>query len=148
MNRAVAPPGGMPPPTAATTPNGSALDLESLAAQACSDYDAEFPDERERYGPAGMQWCRHDNQHLLNWAVLSLGSGLDFDQQLTWLARVLEARDFPLARLAHDLEILAATVAREHAGEPALHARLLAGAELVRSRGSFIAGSDASGLAG
>ena len=147
MNRAVAPPGGMPPPVAATTPGGAALDLESLAAQACSAYDAEFPDERARYGPAGMQWCRHDNQHLLNWAVLSLGSGLDFDQQLAWLTRVLEAREFPLARLARDLEILAATVAREHPDEQALHARLLAGAELVRSRESFIAGSDAPGLA-
>ena len=81
----------MPPPETATTADGSVLDLVALAADACAEYDREFPDERERYGPAGLQWCRHDNQHLLNWAVLSLGSGLDFDQQLTWLARVLEA---------------------------------------------------------
>ena len=148
MNRAVAPPGGMPPPTAVTTPSGAALDLEALATQACSAYDAEFSDERERYGPAGMQWCRHDNQHLLNWAALSLGSGLDFEQQLAWLARVLETRGFPLARLARNLEILAATVARVHPEERALHARLLAGSELVRSRGTFIAGSDAPGLPG
>jgi hypothetical protein len=59
-----------------------------------------FPDERERYGPAGAEWCRHDSQHLLNWAVLSLTQDLDYERELSWLARVLEARNFPLPRLA------------------------------------------------
>ena len=30
----------------------------------------EHPDEQERYGKAGMAWCIHDNQHILNWAAL------------------------------------------------------------------------------
>ena len=128
----------MPPPTTAATPDGRQVDLTALAKETCAAYDAEFPDERERYGPAGMQWCLHDNQHLLNWAVLSLGSDADFEHQLTWLARVLEARDFPLERLARDLDLLAATVARHHADESALHARLLSGAAFVRSRDTFL----------
>ncbi len=147
MSRSVAPPGGMEPPTTVTTPGGRALDLVELAAVACAAYDAEFPDERERYGPAGMLWCRHDNQHLLNWAVLSLRSEVDFEHQLAWLARVLEARDFPLARLARDLEILADTVVRRHPEERVLPVRLLSGAAFVCSRAGA-GGSDAAGLAG
>jgi hypothetical protein len=138
VNRQVAPPSGMEPPVTATTPSGVEVDLEAVAEEVCAAYDLEFPDERERYGPAGLLWCRHDNQHLLNWAVLSLGFGIDFEVQLAWLARVLEARGFPLARFARDLDILAATVALRHPGEPDLHARLLGGAAFVRSRSTFL----------
>jgi len=133
VNRSVAPPGGMAPPTSATTPSGGQVDLTALAEEVCVAYDAEFPDERERYGPAGRDWCVHDNQHLLNWAVLSLGFAVDFEAQLAWLARVLESRDFPLARLARDLDLLAATLTWHHPDEPELHARLRSGAEFVRS---------------
>jgi len=114
------------------------VDLTTLAAETCAAYDAEFPDERERYGPAGLQWCLHDNQHLLNWAILSLGLEVDFEEQLAWLARVLESRDFPLARLVRDLELLAAATAQRHPDEADLHTRLLTGAEFVRSRNSFL----------
>jgi len=37
------------------------VDLVARAEEACVAYDAEFPDERQRYGPAEMEWCRHDN---------------------------------------------------------------------------------------
>jgi len=134
MNRSVSPPSGMVPPGAARTPSGVELDLVALAEEVCTSYDAEFPDERERYGPAGMQWCRHDNQHLLNWAVLSLGPWLDFERQVDWLAGVLDARDFPLPRLARDLDLLANAVARSHPSESDLHARLAEGAAFVRTR--------------
>ena len=138
MNRSVAPPGGMPAPATAATPSGRQIDLVELAEETCAAYDAEFPDERERYGPAGELWCRHDNRHLLNWAALSLGFGVDFEHQLGWLARVLEARDFPLDRLARNLDLLAETVARHHPDESELHKRLLAGGSFVRSRESFL----------
>ena len=86
-----------------------------------------------------MDWCRHDNQHLLNWAVMDLDGHTDFEQQVSWLARVLEARDFPLPRLARDLELLAEVVARRYPEEPALALRLREGATLVRSRQTFLA---------
>ena len=124
----------MPPPETVTGPHGEKLDLVALARDTCVSYDAEFPDERERYGPAGADWCRHDCQHLVNWAVLSLTEALDFNAQLAWLARVLEARDFPIARLTRCLEMLAQAVRDTVPDEPDVAARLGAGAEFVASR--------------
>ncbi|HUA70333.1 MAG TPA: hypothetical protein VMA96_04615 [Solirubrobacteraceae bacterium] len=138
MSKRVAPPSGMPPPETATGPHGEQLDLVAIARSACTSYDAEFPDERERYGPAGAEWCRHDCQHLLNWAVLSLTEALDFEAQLAWLARVLEARDFPNSRLARGLEMLADAVRDAVPNEPEVAARLDAGAAFIRSRVSFL----------
>jgi hypothetical protein len=55
-----------------------------------------------------------------------------FERQLTWLAGVLEARDFPIERLARDLEIAAAVLDDEGARRPA---EILAeGARLLRVR--------------
>jgi len=138
VSKRVAPPSGMPPPETATGPNGGQLDLVAIARSTCASYDAEFPDERERYGPAGADWCRHDCQHLLNWAVLSLTEALDFEAQLRWLARVLEARDFPISRLALGLEMLAGSVRDAVPGEPDVAARLDAGAAFIGSRVSFL----------
>lgn len=81
-----------------------------------------------------MAWCRHDNQHILNWAALAVRGWVDLDKELSWLARVLKARDFPLERLARDLEI-ASEVVSERLGAEAgsdLAATLLHGAQLVR----------------
>ncbi len=133
MNKRVAPPSGMRPPESATSPRGRNIDLVRVARATCASYDAEFPDERERYGPAGAEWCRHDCQHLLNWAVLSVTVDLDFDAQLAWLARVLAARDFPLDRLARCLELLAQEVRTSLPDEPEVAARLDAGAAYVRT---------------
>jgi len=129
----------MPPPATVRLPGGGEADLVELAREVCRRYDAEFPDERERYGRAGRQWCVHDNQHLLNWAVLDVRRDVVLDEQVAWLAKVLEAREFPLERLARDLE-LAADVARERlAGDGAAVAAALqrAGA-MVRERGTFL----------
>jgi hypothetical protein len=118
------------------TPGGE-LDLVALAAEVCDRYRAEYPDERERYGDAGMAWCRHDNQHLLNWAVADVHAGhVSLLDQVAWLARVLEARDFPLDRLARNLEIDAEVVA-ERVGDAALADRLRDAAAFVRERGTF-----------
>jgi hypothetical protein len=128
----------MPPPTTATTPAGRRLDLVALAADACRAYKQEFVDEGQRYGQAGEEWCVHDNQHVLNWAVLSLAGEVDFEEQIAWLGRILEARDFPLERLARSLELLCATVRRVHPEDPELADRIESGAKLVRSRQSFL----------
>jgi hypothetical protein len=106
------PPSGEPPPAAARLAGGDPIDLVALAREVCRRYRAEFPDERERYGDAGIDWCVHDNQHILNWAVLARGGDVDLDRELAWLARVLAARAFPLDRLVRNLEI-AAEVVRE-----------------------------------
>jgi hypothetical protein len=60
---------------------------------------------------------------------------LDIRQEVAWLATVLEARDFPIDRLARDLDIGAQVVISEVGGPAALElAALLADtAGFVRS---------------
>ena len=80
MSKHVAPPTGMPPPETAIGPHGEELDLVAIARDTCASYGAEFPDERERYGPSGADWCRHDCQHLLNETDVAarLNAGAEF----------------------------------------------------------------------
>ena len=107
MNRPEAP-SGAPPPAKAYHSDGTAIDLEALAHQICAQYRDEFPDEQRRYGPAGMQWCLHDNQYLLAWAVQDARDGtVLLIEQVEWLSSVLESRGFPVQRLGRDLEIAA-----------------------------------------
>jgi hypothetical protein len=110
----LAPPSGEAPPATALLA-GRPVDLLSLARETCRRYRDEFPDELGRYGEAGAEWCVHDNQHILNWAVLARAGDVDLEREIGWLARVLDARDFPLGRLVRDLEI-AADVVRERLG--------------------------------
>jgi hypothetical protein len=133
----------MAPPTAAPSPvaGGEDLDLLALAAAVCERYYAEHTDEDAVYGEAGRRWCQHDNQHLLNWAALDVAGMASLDDQVAWLARVLEARGFPLPRLARSLD-LGAEVVREAVGaggEP-MAERLAGAAAMVRERGTFLAG--------
>jgi hypothetical protein len=132
------PPSGQPPPTHAEMADGTEVDLEALAREVCERYRAEYPDEEGRYGEAGMAWCRHDNQHLVNWAVLDTRAYVSLDEQVAWLAKVLEAREFPLDRLARDLDIAAAVVGERVAGGDAVAAALTRAAEVVRSRPTFL----------
>lgn len=133
-----APPSGQPPPARAELADGTQLDLEALAREVCDRYRAEYPDEEERYGEAGMQWCRHDNQHLVNWAVLDTREYVVLDEQVAWLAKVLEAREFPLDRLARNLDIAAGVVGERVAGGEAVAAALTGAAAMVRSRATFL----------
>ena len=110
------PPSGEPPPAEVRPAGGDPIDLVALARETCRRYRAEFPDEEGRYGDAGLEWCVHDNQHILNWAVLARDGYVDLERELAWLARVLAARGFPLERQTRDLEI-AADVLRENLGE-------------------------------
>jgi hypothetical protein len=129
----------MPPPADAVLAGEHVpVALVPLAREICSRYRAEFPDEQGRYGEAGAAWCVHDNQHILNWAIGARNGRVELTRELAWLARVLEARDFPLDRLARNLEI-GADVVRER--YPALAEELTAGAAFVRSRESFLVDS-------
>jgi hypothetical protein len=131
------PPSGYPPPVTAEL-HGGRIDLRALAEEICARYRAEFPDEQHRYGDAGIAWCVHDNQHILNWAVTELNGYGGFDRQLAWLAGVLEARDFPLDRLARNLDLAAAVSEETLERGDQLSEILLGGARLVRSRTSFL----------
>lgn len=106
------------------TAGGQVVDLVPIAEEICARYRAEYPDERQRYGPAGDAWCRHDNQYLLAWAIQDAVDGtVDVVEQTRWLASVLHARDYPIARLAWDLD-LAADLAPPHLPDPALARRV------------------------
>jgi hypothetical protein len=136
-DRSVAPPSGMPPPAAATGPAGDELDLQALAGAVCGRYYEEFTDEAARYGDAGRLWCVHDNQHVLNWAALDVAGAVILDEQVAWLARVLDARGFPLDRLARNLELGAEVVrAQVEGGEP-MARRLEGAAATVRADHGF-----------
>ncbi len=141
MKKRLSPPSGHPPPTTVQAPSGNTIGLLALAEEVCRRYAAEFGDDEDRYKPAEVTraWCVHDNQHLLNWAFLSLSDFCDFEEQVAWLARILEARDFPLERLARNLE-LAAEVATEAVRDGGKQAAgvLRAGAALVRAQGTFL----------
>src|SRR5215211_9141656 len=121
-----------PAPPSSTAPSsarlrGEEIDLLAPAREICRRYRAEFPDEAERYGEAGLAWCIHDNQHILSWAAMAVEYGLGMERQLEWLADVLRNRDFPLDRLERNLEIAADVI-----GDPALAERLRGGAGFVR----------------
>ncbi|HEV2061591.1 MAG TPA: hypothetical protein VGR12_01965 [Solirubrobacteraceae bacterium] len=112
----LAPPSGSPAPIDVTAPGGAPVDVRALAQEVCRRYGAEYPDEEQRYGDAGQAWCVHDNQYLLHWALLDAQGTTSLADQVAWLARVLAARDFPLDRLARDLELCADVV--EETGQP------------------------------
>jgi hypothetical protein len=109
------------------------VELVPLAEEICRRYRDEFPDEQGRYGDAGMAWCVHDNQHVLNWAVGARNGYVDLHKELAWLARVLEAREFPVERLVRNLEIAAAVTADLPIADD-----LAAGARFIREQGSFV----------
>jgi hypothetical protein len=106
----LAPPSGSAAPVDVVAPGGAVVDVRELAKEVCRRYRAEYPDEQERYGDAGQAWCVHDNQYLLHWALLDAQGTTSLADQVAWLGRVLAARDFPLDRLARDLELCADVV--------------------------------------
>ena len=133
-----APPSGQPPPRQVALADGTEVDLEAVATEVCARYAAEYPDEQERYGDAGQQWCVHDNQHLVNWAVLDTREYVSLEEQVSWLAKVLEAREFPLDRLARDLDIAAEVVGQRVPGGAPVAAALTRAGAMVRSRPTFL----------
>jgi hypothetical protein len=107
MNR-TKPPSGAAPPQMFELADGTTIDLGPLACQLCALYYETYPDDLERYGDAGRAWCEHDSRYLLAWALEDARAGtVDCVAQVAWLGRVLNARDFPIDRLAHHVELTA-----------------------------------------
>jgi hypothetical protein len=141
--RRLKPPAGGDEPPSVSAPlgrAGPALDLVALATEICRRYRHEFPDEQGRYGDAGNQWCVHDTQHLLNWGVEAVNGHLDINHEVSWLASVLEARGFPIDRLARTLDLGAEVILAQVDEAPAarLAPVLTSAASYVRSRGTFV----------
>jgi hypothetical protein len=141
--RRLKPPSGGDEPPRTSAPvgrKGPLLELAPLATEICRRYQLEFPDEKRRYGDAGNQWCVHDNQHLLNWGVEAVNGHLDINREVSWLASVLEARGFPITRLARCLDLGADVVLEQAIGAPGdrLALVLTDTATFVRSYGSFL----------
>jgi hypothetical protein len=135
--RRTAPPGGWPPP-ATVSLSGTELALGPLASAVAERYFERYPDDLERYGEVARAWEIHDTQHLLNWAVGDVEGHVDLERQVTWLAGVLEARDFPLEHLAGNLELAADEVEERVEGGAAVAARLRDAAARVRGTESFL----------
>ncbi len=136
----VSPPSGAPPPQQVRLAGGAVVALAPLVELIADRYYVAYPDEDERYGPVGREWCVHDNLHLLAWAYGAHHGDLSFEDQVLWLARVLHSRDFPLDRLAHDLRIAAGVVLDERVAEAdAVAAVLLEGAVAVQRHAASLA---------
>jgi hypothetical protein len=112
------------------------VELVPLAREIARRHRLEFPDEADRYGDRGLEWCVYDNQWLLSWAIMAVAGWGDFHAQLAWLAGILESRGYPVARLARDLEIAAEVTAGPPpiAQPDPLRGVLLSGAEAIRAR--------------
>ena len=134
MSEHPAPPTSRAPATARL--HGAEIDLVGPAREICRRYRLEYPDEQGRYGEAGIAWCVHDNQHILSWAVMAVEYELGMERQLEWLAGVLGSRDFPLERLARDLEIAAEVVE-----DAAVAERLRGGAAFVSASSGQLGGA-------
>ena len=122
------------PPLTATLPDGVVVELRPLAREIADRHLRRHAEDLERYGDAAHEWCIHDNQHLVNWAVLDLGHALSFQEQVGWLANVLGSRGYPLTNLADNLDTAAdATRQLVQSSQAAQVAgKLAGGAEYVR----------------
>lgn len=128
-------PSGGAPPEVVVLPDGGSLELVPIAREVARRHRLEFPDEAERYGDRGIDWCVHDNQWLLSWAVTAAAGYGDFGSRLNWLAGVLGSRGYPVERLARDLELAAERIEAEPGlALEAVRSVLLAGAATVRDR--------------
>ncbi len=119
-------PSGGAPPAVAELPEGRQLQLAAPAREIARRHRAEFPDEEELYGDRGLEWCVYDNQWILAWATADAAGFEQLDRQIGWLAGVLDARGYPIERLARNLEIAAEVVTP-------LRAVLKSGAQTVRA---------------
>ena len=117
MNR-TEPPSGAKAPQSIELANGTTVDLGPLAQQLCQDYFELYPDDLDRYGPAGRAWCEHDSRYLLAWALEDARAGtIDCVEQVKWLGRVLAARSFPIKRLAAHVQLTATALQVPELGE-------------------------------
>jgi hypothetical protein len=123
-DRRIARPSGTPPPSEAPWGDGR-LALAPLAGEVAARHLAAHPDDVERYGEGlAHEWARHDMQHVLAWAFGDAAGFVALEEQVGWLARVLDARRYPLANLADCLGTAADVVDEQVDGAGAVAARL------------------------
>jgi hypothetical protein len=140
--RRTAPPSGFAPPEEAVL-GGVAIPLGPMCEEIAARYFERFPEDLERYGKeVARAWEIHDTLWLLGWAIGAAEGSVDLPEQVSWLARILEARDFPLSHLAGNLGLAGDVVSERLAGGAPVAERLWAAAELVRSTPSFLAPRD------
>jgi hypothetical protein len=133
-----APPSGWPPPADAELA-GVSIDLGPLAEAVADRYFAAHPEDLERYGAdVARAWELHDTRYLLSWAIGDVEGRVELDRQVAWLARILEARSFPLEHLSSNLELAAGVVAERLGNGDAVAARLRDAAALVHDTPTFL----------
>jgi hypothetical protein len=132
VTRRAAPPSGWPPPEEAVL-DGVAVALAPLCHEIANRYFERFPEDLRRYGDdVARAWEIHDTRHLLSWAIGAAEGRVDLDAQVGWLARVLDARSFPLEHLAANLELAADVVEERLDGGARVAERLRAAAARIR----------------
>lgn len=101
-----------PIPTSDPTFPGHML---GLAESVCAEFYRLFPNTDERYGGRGRAYCTHDNAYLAAWIVsaVELDSPATLARDVTWLADLLAAREFPMDRFVRNLELVADAVAAD-----------------------------------
>lgn len=108
------------------------MPLVPLAEAVTERHLERHPEDVGRYGQdLAWEWCVHDMQHVLAWAI----SDQEFEGQLTWLARVLDAREYPVGNLI-DCTMTAADVVEEELPAPAgpdIAGRMRAAADGLRT---------------
>lgn len=134
MSEGTPPPSGAPAPTSVRLA-GREIALVPLAEAVADRYFEEFPDDFARYGDAARAWEIHDTSYCLQWAFLDLEELASLEREVAWLANVLRARDFPLDRLARNLELAADVVDERLADSAAPVADRLRSAADVARRG-------------
>jgi hypothetical protein len=137
MTRRTAPPSGWPPPDEARL-HGADVALGPLCEDIADRYFQRFPADLARYGPdVARAWEIHDTRHVVSWAIGAEEGRVDLDDQVRWLARVLEARNFPLDHLAGNLELAADVVAERLDRGAGVAGRLRDAAATVRATKTF-----------
>ena len=138
MTRRTAPPTGWPAPEAAIL-DGVEVALGPLCEEVAARCFDQFPEDLSRYGEdVARAWEIHDTRHVLSWAIGAVEGRVDLDREITWLARVLESRGFPLEHLATNLDLSADVAAERIDGGDGVAEPLRAAATLVRRTPSFL----------
>ena len=131
MTREVSRPSGSPPPAEAQF-GMVRVPLVALAEETARRHLLTHPEDATRYGDLAREWAVHDMQHVLAWAFGDAGDLVELGEQVGWLARVLDARGYPLGNLSDCLVIAADVVAEQVADGEGVAARLREVAEAVR----------------
>jgi hypothetical protein len=104
--------------------DGGRVELVPLASETSRRHLERHPEDAERYGELAHEWAVHDMQHVLHWAFGDAAGLVELDAQVAWLARVLDARGYPLENLWSCLQTAAEVVEERVAGAAAVAARL------------------------